>query len=157
MATGADISCLFYDHVKGLLLRHFHVYSKLKHVVFVHYQIFNGRGRNNAERTDRFINGQAVGISGGPWWKVGISTPMSEDFLSSLSTETPFAIEVGLGTPGIDASFAEVFGDKEVNPVKFLKQINKENEALILEHKLKNLDSQGKGWGNFADEFGRLF
>lgn len=38
MATGADISCRFYDHVKGLLLRHFHVYSKLKHVVFVHYQ-----------------------------------------------------------------------------------------------------------------------
>lgn len=39
MATGADISCRFYDHVKGLLLRHFHVYSKLKHVVFVHYPI----------------------------------------------------------------------------------------------------------------------
>ena len=38
MATGADISCRFYDHVKGLLLRHFHVYSKLKHVVFVHYR-----------------------------------------------------------------------------------------------------------------------
>ncbi|MQW92398.1 hypothetical protein GFH30_11560 [Acinetobacter wanghuae] len=41
MATGADISCLFYDHVKGLLLTHFHVYSKLKHVVFVHYQKIN--------------------------------------------------------------------------------------------------------------------
>ena len=40
MATGADISCRFYDHVKGLLLRHFHVYSKLKHVVFVHYPFF---------------------------------------------------------------------------------------------------------------------
>ena len=42
MATGADISCRFYDHVKGLLLRHFHVYSKLKHVVFVHYPKDNG-------------------------------------------------------------------------------------------------------------------
>ncbi len=120
-------------------------------------KIFNGRGRNNTERTDRFINGQAVGISGGPWWKIGISTPMGEDFLTSLSTKTPFAIEVGLGTPGIDASFLEVFGDKEINPVKFLKQINKENEAMILEQKIKNLESQGKGWGTFTDEFGRLF